>query len=329
MQDTARLVNDINVIVSMLCPDIDSMKLNIRLEEVVSNYEIHRKTITAIEEDVSEKVALFIASKRLEGLSEVSLKSYQIELRVFEKCFPKAVVQITTSEIRQYLARNDKWKMSTVETKLSILKTFFGWLVREEILLRDPTAKINPPRKERRLPKGLSIEELEMIREACVSLRERALVEVFYSTGCRLSELANMKKADINMQSMSMKVIGKGNKERVVYLSFKALYHLNKYLNDRKDDCENLFVTLRKPYRGMGNRAIQREINNIENRVNLSKKLTPHVMRHTFAQLSMDAGIELADLQHLMGHSNPSTTLIYSNVSEERKQQAFKKYHVQ
>lgn len=329
MQDTARLVNDINVIVTMLCPEVDAMKLSIRLEEIVSNYEIHRKTVTDIEKDIAEKVDLFIASKRLEGLSEVSLKSYRIELGAFERFSRKAVVQITTADIRQYLAQDKGWKMSTVDTKLSILKTFFGWLVVEEILLRDPTAKINPPRKEQRLPKGLSIEELELIRETCQTLRERALIEVFYSTGCRLSELANMKIADINMQNMSMKVIGKGNKERMVYLSFKALYHLKKYLNDRTDDCESLFITLRKPYRGVGNRAIQREISNIESRVSISKKLTPHVMRHTFAQLSMDAGIELADLQHLMGHSNPSTTLIYSNVSEERKQQAFKKFHVQ
>jgi site-specific recombinase XerD len=79
----------------------------------------------------------------------------------------------------------------------------------------------------------------------------------------------------------------------------------------------------------MGNRAIQREIDKIEHAAKISKKLTPHVMRHTFATLSMDAGIELTDLQHLMGHSNPSTTLVYGHVSEERKQQAFKKYHVQ
>ena len=329
MQDTARLVNDINVIVTTLCPEIDIMKLDIRLEEIVSNYTIQRKTATDIEKDISEKIDLFIASKRLEGLSENSLKDYRIELNVFDRSFDKAIVQITTSDIRKYLAQNDKWKLSTVDKKLSVLKSFFGWLVREEILLRDPTAKINPPRKEKRLPKGLTIAELEMIREACTSLRERALIEVFYSTGCRLSELANMKKTDINIQSMSMKVIGKGNKERVVYLSFKAMYHLKKYLNARTDDCEYLFITLRKPYRGMGNRAIQREIEKIESRVSISKKLTPHVMRHTFAQLSMDAGIELADLQHLMGHSNPGTTLIYSNVSEERKQQAFKKYHVQ
>lgn len=329
MQDTARLVNDVNVIVTMLCPEIDATKLSIRLEEVVSNYKIHWKSVVEVEEDILEKVDLFIASKRLEGLSETTLKSYKIQLESFANFCPKAVAHVTTPDIRQYLAQDKGWKISTVDTILSILKTFFGWLVTEEILLRDPTAKINPPRKEKRLPKGLSIEELEMIREACTSLRERALIEVFYSTGCRLSELANMQITDINMQNMSMKVIGKGNKERIVYLSFKALYHLNKYLKDRTDECESLFITLRKPYRGVGNRAIQREISKIEERVSISKKLTPHVMRHTFAQLSMDAGIELSDLQHLMGHSNPSTTLVYSNVSEERKQQAFKKYHVQ
>lgn len=329
MQDTARLVNDINVIVATLCPDVDATKLSIRLEEVVSNYKVHRKTVTDIEDDIAEKIDLFISSKRLEGLSDNSLTDYRIQLNMFERQFKKAVVQITTSDIRQFLASDSSWKMSTIDTKLSILKTFFGWLVKEEILLRDPTAKINPPRKEKRLPKGLTIEELELIRETCESFRERALIEVFYSTGCRLSELSNMKKSDVDYQNMSMKVIGKGDKERVVYLSFKALYHLKKYLNDRTDDCEYLFITLRKPYRGVGNRAIQREIERIESRVNISKKLTPHVMRHTFAQLSMDSGIELADLQHLMGHSNPGTTLIYSNVSEERKQQAFKKYHVQ
>lgn len=128
---------------------------------------------------------------------------------------------------------------------------------------------------------------------------------------------------------MSAKVIGKGDKERVVYISFKALFHLKKYLKSRNDDSEALFATGKKPYHRMGIRAIQEEIDKIAQAAKIQKKLHPHVMRHTFASLSMDAGIELADLQHLLGHSNPATTLIYSSVSEERKQQAFKKYHVQ
>lgn len=329
MQDTARLTNDLQVIVSTLCPEADMMLLAIRMEEVLANYDIHRKEQTTLEKDISEKMDLYLNSKKLEGLSDITLVGYRIELNQFSRLFQKAIVQINTADIRSYLASFPNAKMSTISTKLSILKSFFGWLVKEEILLRDPTAKVNPPKKEKRLPKGLSIEELETIREACDSLRERALVEMFYSTGCRLSEISNMKKSDINHQNMSMRVIGKGNKERIVYLSFKALFHLNKYLKSRTDDCDYLFITLRKPYRGVGNRAIQREIERIENRVSISKKLTPHKMRHTFAQLSMDAGIELSDLQHLMGHSSPSTTLIYANVSEERKQAAFKKFHVQ
>lgn len=329
MQDTARLTNDLQVIISTICPETDLMLLAIRMEEVLANYDIHRKEQTILEKDIGEKMELYLSSKKLEGLSDVTLVGYRIELNQFTRQFQKATVQITTADIRTYLATFSNAKMSTIATKLSILKSFFGWLVKEEILLRDPTGKVNPPKKEKRLPKGLSIKELETIREACETRRERALIEIFYSTGCRLSELANMKKSDIDYQSMSMKVIGKGNKERVVYLSPKGIFHLEKYLETRSDDCEYLFITLRKPYRGVGNRAIQREIERIESRVDISKKLHPHVMRHTYAQLSMEAGIELADLQHLLGHSNPSTTLVYANVSEERKQAAFKKFHVQ
>ncbi|MEK4247578.1 tyrosine-type recombinase/integrase [Psychrobacillus sp. FSL K6-2684] len=327
--DTKRLANDLQSVISTLCPEVDMMKLEVRLEEVLGNYENNRKTIIEAEKDISEKVDLYLSSKKLEGLSDITLNGYRMVLKKFASQFPKAVVHITTADIRTYLGRNEGLKMSTIGTKLSTLKSFFGWLVKEEVLLRDPTAKVRLPKKEKRLPKGLSIEELEKVRESCKTLRQRALIEVLYSTGCRLAELAAMNKADVNYQSMSMKVIGKGNKERIVYLSFKALYHLKKYLKSRNDEIPALFVTTRKPYRRMGHRAIQREIEKVEIASNIPKKLHPHVMRHTFGTLSMDAGIELADLQHLMGHSNPGTTLIYANVSEERKQAAFKKYHVQ
>ena len=326
--DTIRLATDLISVTSTLFPDVDMNKLEVRLEEVLSNYEIIRKTALEMEQDLPEKVELYLSSKKLEGLSDITLESYKIELNQFIRHIRKAAVQITTADIRSYLAVKDYLKTSTISTKLSVLKSFFGWLVKEEVLLKDPTAKIRLPKKEKRLPKGLSVEELEKVRESCETLRRRALIEVFYSTGCRLAELAAMDKSDVNYQAMNMKVIGKGNKERIVYLSFKAIYHLKKYLNSREDDANALFVTERKPYRRMGHRAIQREIEKVEQEACISKKLTPHVMRHTFATLSTDAGIDLADLQHLMGHSNPSTTLIYANVSEERKQQAFKKFHV-
>lgn len=327
--DTSRLMNDLNTVVSTLCPEVDMITMAIRLEEVLCNYETQRKSNLQLEKDLPEKIETYLSSKRLEGLSEKTLGGYKSELRVFSSYCQKATVLVTTADIRSYLASFKSAMMSTIGTKLSVLRSFFGWLVKEEILLRNPTGKVNSPKKPKRLPKGLSIEELETVRESCKTLRQRAFLEVFYSTGCRLSEIVNMDKNDINIQNMSVKVIGKGDKERIVYLSFKALHHLKRYLNSRTDDCEALFVTERKPHHRMGNRAIQREIDKIEKASQIKKPLHPHIMRHTFATLSMDAGIELADLQHLMGHSNPGTTLIYSQVSEERKQQAFKKYHVQ
>jgi site-specific recombinase XerD len=327
--DSSRLMSDLNTIVSTICPEVEMNALEIRLEEVLCNYEIQRKSDLKLANDIPEKVEMYLASKKLEGLSTKTLKGYNNELHIFSRFCQKATVLVTTADIRRFLASYDKAVMSTIGQKLSVLKSFFGWLVKEEFLLRDPTAKVKLPKIPKRLPKSLSIEELEIVRESCETLRQRALIEVMYSTGCRLSEISNIDKEDIDIHNMSVRVIGKGDKERVVYLSFKGLFHLKKYLKSRNDDCEALFVTERKPYRRMGNRCIQREIDKIEQKAKIKKKLTPHVLRHTYASLSMDAGIELTDLQHLMGHSDPATTLIYSSVSEERKQQAFKKYHVQ
>lgn len=328
INDSGRLMSDLITVVSTIFPEVDMNVLPIRLEEVLCNYDIQRKSNLQMEKDIPEKISLYLASKKLEGLSLKTLNSYHYELNMFSRFCQKATALVTTADIRGYLAHFNEAKISTIGEKLSVLKSFFGWMVKEEILLRDPTAKVKLPKKPKRLPKGLTIEELETVRESCTTLRQRAFIEVFYSTGCRLSEISNMNKSDINIQSMSARVIGKGNKERIVYLSFKALHHLKNYLKSRDDDNEALFVTERKPYHRMGNRSIEREIDKIEKAAKISKKLTPHVMRHTFATLSMDAGIELADLQQLMGHSEPSTTLVYATVSEERKKQAFKKYHV-
>lgn len=329
INDTARLANDLLVVASTLAPDIEMDKLEVRLEEVLSNYEIHRRKQKDIENDLQDKIEVYLASRKIEGLSKLSLEGYKIELNLFANYVNKAVVQITTSDIRKYLAHNTSWMMSTVDNKLSKIKTFFGWLVKEEMLLKDPSAKINAPKKPKRLPKALSIEELEIVRDSCETPRERALMEIMYSTGCRLSEIMNMKISDINSREMNMRVIGKGDKERIVYLSIKGMHQLRKYLNSRNDDCEYLFVTKHRPERQMTSRTIGRIIDKIQARAKISKKLTPHVFRHTFATLAMENGADLADVQQLLGHENPSTTLVYAQVSEERKKQAHKRFHVQ
>jgi site-specific recombinase XerD len=323
------LMIDALSIVSTIAPDADMTKITHRLEEAFGNYEIERKTHVEIAQDLPEKVVMFISAKRLEGLSYNTLKDYELELRLFAAKCPLAVAQVSTAAIRSYLGGIDDVAASTIGKKLSVLKSFFAWLVGEEFILRDPTAKIKTPKTPKRLPKGLSAEHLEMVRESCVSSRERALLEIFYSTGCRLSEIANMNRSHLDTRAKSIRVIGKGDKERIVYLSFKALYHLERYLDERTDDCEALFVTDRRPHRRMRNSTIQQIVRRIASRADISTNLHPHRFRHTFATSLMDAGIDLVDLQHLLGHSSPATSLVYASVSEERKQRAHRKYHVQ
>jgi len=231
--------------------------------------------------------------------------------------------------IRIYLGQFDKLKSSSMAKKLSIIKSFLGWLTSEEIISRDPTKKIKPPKKEKRLPKALLIDELEMIREACTTPRERALIEVMYASGCRLSEVVKMNKEDIDYQSMSTTVIGKGNKERTVYFSAKALYHLKKYLMQRLDSDPALFVTERKPNRRLSSRGIEREVKVIAGKSEVKKNVYPHILRHTFATLLINNGASLVAVQELLGHEDPATTLIYARLSDEKIKQSHKQYLVQ
>jgi len=252
-----------------------------------------------------------------------------LELRLFSKHVKNAVEKIKTEDVRSFLTSNDTWMKSTRNRKLGVIRSFFKWLIKEEFLLRNPCDRITPPKLPKRLPKHLNIEQLEIVREACDTKRERALVEVLYSTGCRLSELRHLKREEINQIDQSIRVIGKGDKERVVYLSEKSYYHLRRYLETRKDDCEYLFVTERKPYRILKSRSVQDIVDKIEKRAGAKITVTPHVFRHSFATLAVNQGADLVDVQHLLGHSQPSTTMIYATVSEERKKQAHRRFHVQ
>jgi integrase/recombinase XerD len=152
---------------------------------------------------------------------------------------------------------------------------------------------------------------------------------VFYTTGGRLAEVHGLDKKDVDWQDGSARVVGKGDKERDVYLSIRAEYHLKKYLESRSDDCPVLFITERRPYRRLSKRGIQREIKSIAIRAGIGDKVHPHVLRHTFATLTLNNGAELAVLQQLLGHNSPVTTQVYAQVTDERKKQAHKKYLIQ
>ena len=329
MNDNRQLLTDLVVTIKTIAPEIDDVKLSLRVEEVISNYKSQLRSQQDQQNDLLNNIKIYISAKRLEGLSEITLEDYWGDLTRFEYKIQKSTATINTADIRSYLSSLEGIQASTQGKKLSVIKSFFEWLVEEEIILKNPARRIKQMKQPKRLPKALTSTELEMLREACEAKRERALIEVLYSTGCRLSEISNMKIENINWSSNSVRVVGKGDKERIAYLNPKAVFHLERYFEDRRineDTSEYVFTTIRRPYRQAQRKTIQDIIGNIASRTDITKKVTPHVFRHTMATLAMENGIELGDLQQLLGHSDPGTTLRYAEVSEERKHHAHKRF---
>lgn len=315
--------------ISRLAPNVDLVQARVEVAGLLARYEICPVRNMVGHPDIAEKVKLFLSAKKLEGLSPLTLKGYALDIKSFTRFVHKPVNEITTQDIRTYLGQYDYLKLSSIGKKLSVLKSFFGWMTEEEIIERDPTRKIKAPKPPKRLPKALNVEELEMLREACQTPRERALVEVLYATGGRLSEIYRLNKQDIDWQAKSCRVLGKGSKEREVYFGYKALYYLRKYFKTRDDIVPALFITERKPVHRLGRRGIQNEIKKISLRSGIKKNVHPHVMRHTMATLTFNNGADLAMVQSLLGHSNPSTTQIYAQLTDGKRREQYDRYMVQ
>ncbi len=298
------------------------------LSKIIINYEITKIDNQPLECNLNSTIDMYLSAKKLDGLSNETLKSYSIHLKKFASEVHKNVEMISTADIRVFLGLFTHLKQSSLATKISVLKSFFVWLLQEEIIEKDPTKKLKTPKFNKHNPKYLNVDELEMLRESCQTLRQRALVELLYSTGCRLSEIQSVNTKQLDFHTFSLRVNGKGNKEREVFFSLKAKYHLDKYLDSRTDECEALFVTDRKPIRRLSKRMIQKEINEIAANSTIEKNVTVHSLRHTFSTLTLNNGAELSVVQSLLGHSSPSTTQIYAHLTDERKREQYKKHLV-
>lgn len=308
--------------------NIDKYKMA-GISKLLSEYNVYKLDDEKSNLNNVEKISLFLQSKRLEGLSESTLQGYELEIKKFTSEVKIDLDIITTNNIRTYLSNLKNIKQSTIGAKLSVLKTFFSWLQNEELIKTNPVKNIKYPKIGKRLPKALTIEELELMRECCKTIRQRALLEILYATGCRLSEISSLNISDIDFTNRKCKVIGKGNKEREVYFSFKSLYHLKKYIKIRRDKNEALLVSERYPHSRLSNRAIQREINEIANLASIKRSVSPHTLRHTFATLTLNNGADIVAIQHLLVHEDPATTQIYAQISSERKMDQYKRFLIQ
>lgn len=310
--------------------DINNLEIKEILDRNLADYTLLSNETSLMVSDIEEKIFFFICLKRLQGLSEKSLESYSYELGMFSRYIRKPVNQIGTNDIRGYLSiikQEKSYENITLNNKISILRTFFATMIEEEVILKNPMAKIkNLKVNVKELRESLTAEELEIVRNSLEKIREKAMVEFLVSSGARVSEVADIKLSEINWSECSVKVTGKGDKSRIAYFSVKCKLYLKEYLNKRIDKTDALFVTERSPFEPLGKCGIEKVISKIRKRVKINKKVTPHTFRHTFACLALQKGMDIVTIQYLLGHESVATTQIYARTNNKLLKIAYDKY---
>lgn len=273
--------------------------------------------------NLPRRVEAFLAAKRIDGCRPKTIKGYRERLKMFMTQCSKPVQAITTDDLREYLAYlvDERHLMdNSVQAHINTLRSFFSWLVDEDNIRKSPMRKIKSLKIDKlRSRHPLTVEQLELVRDGCRGYKEKALVEFLVSSGCRVSEVAGLRVDDIDWRDRKCKVIGKGNKERTVYFSVRAKLMLQLYIAERRGG-EALFASSRAPYEPLTDRGIEKMISKLGKRIGMERPLYPHLMRHTFASHALNCGMELTIIQHLLGHSDPKTTLIYAEIDPIRVQ---------
>ena len=287
-----------------------------QIAAILEDYRITRES--GREGGLEKRIAVFLAAKKIDGLSPKTLKNYREMLEAFAARVDKPAGKISADDIREYvgyLVEKRRLKDSSVQTHINTLRSFFGWLDAEDIIKKNPMRKIKSLKIDRaKARRPLTAEQLERLRDGCGTYKEKALVEFLVSSGCRLGELVGIQVNAVDWQGRSVVVLGKGGKERTVYFSVRAKLMLQEYLSRRKGG-EALFASSRAPYEAMKPRAVEKVLQKIGERAGEARRVHPHLMRHTFASNALNAGMDITIIQHLLGHTDPKTTLIYAELA--------------
>ncbi|MSA02933.1 tyrosine-type recombinase/integrase [Lactonifactor sp. BIOML-A3] len=307
-------------------PQISAVKGS--LFATIDNYEIHEKCreLMNIQTDNSLNVMrMFLVSKKVEGCTQKTIDCYKNELYRFVQYTNKDVIEVTTNDIRLYIAKRAAEGLCKVsqDNALRILRSFFSWCLAEEYTEKNPTLRIKKIKTEQKIKKPFSEIEIEHLRNGAKTKRDKAIIDVLLSTGMRIAELVALDRKDVDGDQII--VYGKGEKERYVYLNAKAIVSLEEYLKIRSDNNSPLFVTSRKPFTRLEKSGIETRIRELGKSLGI-EKAHPHRFRRTAATMALNRGMPIEQVQKMLGHNNIETTLIYAQAAQENVKANHKKY---
>lgn len=268
--------------------------------------------------------------------SSHTITNYHIDLKEFEgflaNCGPKDIKEIDYFILRKFLSLLSERNLNkrTVSRKISTLKSFFKFMVREAEIKNNPANSLIYPRLDKNLPVFLTEEQVVKILnlpkdDSLLNLRDKSILEVLYSTGARVSELANLKITDVDLISAIIKVMGKGRKERLLPLGEPAVLSLKKYLDKRIDKNPSLF--LNKNNGSLTDRGIRLVVDKYMRQAAMNLKVSPHTFRHSFATHLLNRGADLRSVQELLGHSSIATTQVYTHLTIDTLKKVYDKAH--
>ncbi len=299
------------------------------ITKVLSDYEVTEKsTQLVLYDDYNERILKrYAACLFVDGKSKKTIDMYQRRIKAFSDFIGMPFDKVGTYDIRYYLASLKDTGISdrTLENYRSYISAFYQWLAREDFIQKNPCEKINPIKYREEIKKAFTETEIDKIRSACTSVRDRAIVETLLSSGLRVAELANLDISDIDFINLSVRVReGKGSKERISYITTVCAMHLKAYLIQRADDNPALFLSVRKRQR-LDPSGLRNILKTIEKRAGVDD-VHPHRFRRTFATNLSKRGMDVQTIARLMGHSNIQTTMIYVALDETRVINEYKKH---
>jgi len=293
-------------------------------------------------EELLEKFLYHLSLER--GLSSNTIESYKRDLKRYIKHLQtlkrKSFDKIKTQDISKLILKLNKRGLSssTISRNLSAIKSFHKYLIRENLALKNPAEGIESPRLWRKLPVVLNIEEIKKLLDQPdesdpLSVRDKAMLEVLYATGVRISELINLKRSNLLFEIGCVRIFGKGNKERVVPIGEVAIDWVNRYLKDFRAELVNLksksgdFLFLNARGNRLTRMGAYKILRKYVNRAGIKKKVSPHTIRHSFATHLLEGGADLRAVQEMLGHADISTTQIYTQVDREYLKEVHRTFH--